>query len=431
MNIPLLAMLILFAFFMFFGMPLSFCMLFSSMVYLLIAGKPAYIIVHNMFTGIDIFTLMAIPFFMLAGELMVYSGTAERLLNFANVLVGRFRGGLAYVNVLASMLFGGCSGSAISDVAGLGPLEIRMMEKGGYGKGFSVALTISSSIQGPIIPPSIPLVLVGAVTGTSIGGLLLGGAVPGVLVGLAQSIVIFSISKRKAFPRFELKVGVLETIKIMVGAIPFLMMPFIILGGIIGGIFTPTEASAVAVAYGFTLIIVYKWVNIDLQSLGRVFIRAGILSASILMLSGASNVFGWILATEKIPVIFTDFLLSITRNKYGILFIINIFLLIWGMLMDSLPAILILVPILSPLAETLGIHPIHFGVVVTFNLVIGLITPPYGAALFTGCIISGLPMEKLVKEMLPFIIASILILFIITYIPWVVMFLPTLFELHT
>lgn len=430
MNIPLLGMLILFAFFMFFGMPLSFCMLFSSLVYLLLAGKPAYIIVHNMFTGIDIFTLMAIPFFMLAGELMVYSGTAERLLNFANILVGRFKGGLAYVNVLASMLFGGCSGSAISDVAGLGPLEIRMMEKGGYSKGFSVALTISSSIQGPIIPPSIPLVLVGAVTGTSIGGLLLGGAIPGILVGLAQSIVIISISKRKAFPKFELKVGVLETIKVMLGAIPFLMMPFIIVGGIIGGIFTPTEASAVAVAYGFVLIIVYKWGNIDVHSLVKVFIRAGILSASILMLSGASNVFGWILATEKIPVIFTDFLLSITSNKYGVLFIINIFLLMWGMLMDSLPAILILVPILSPLAESLGIHPIHFGVMVTFNLVIGLITPPYGAALFTGCIISGLPMEKLVKEMLPFIFASILILFLITYISWIVMFFPTLFKLH-
>ena len=430
MNTPLLMMLCLFGFFMFFGMPLSFCMIFGSLVYLLMVGKPVYIVVHQMFTGIDTFTLMAIPFFMLAGELMVYSGTAEKLLDFANVLVGRLRGGLGYVNVLGSMLFGGCSGSAISDVAGLGPLEIKMMEKGGYDKGFSVALTISSSIQGPIIPPSIPLVLVGAVTGTSIGGLLLGGAVPGVLVGLAQGIVIMFVAKKRNFPKFEETLGFVRAFRTLIGAIPFLLMPFIILGGIIGGIFTPTEASGIAVAYGFILIIVYRRGNIDLKELTEVFIRAAVLSATILLLSGASNVFGWILATEKIPGMFTKLLLSITKNPYGILLMINILLLIWGMLMDSLPAILILVPILSPMAETLGIHPIHFGVVLTFNLVIGLITPPYGAALFTGTIVSGLPMEKIVKEMLPFVVASILILLLITYIPETVMFLPTLFKLH-
>lgn len=405
-------------------------MLLSSLVYLLLSGKDLYIIVHQMFTGIDTFTLMAIPFFMLAGELMVYSGTAEKLLHFANVLVGRFCGGLGYVNVLGSMLFGGCSGSAISDVAGLGPLEIKMMEQGGYDKGFSVALTISSSIQGPIIPPSIPLVLVGAVTGTSIGGLLIGGAIPGILVGIAQGLVIFTIAKKRNFPRFEVKLRFLEILKVIIGGIPFLLMPFIILGGIIGGFVTPTEASAVAVAYGLLLIVVYQGGKIEIGSFVRVLIRAGVLSATILMLSGASNVFGWILAVEKIPDMFVRLLLSITDNPYGILLIINIFLLIWGMFMDSLPAILILVPILSPLAETLGIHPIHFGVLVTFNLVIGLITPPYGAALFTGCIVSGLPIEKLVKEMLPFIIVSILILLLITYVPAIVMFLPTLFRLH-
>jgi len=424
-------MLCLFVFLMVFGMPLSFSMLLSSFVYLLISGMDTEIIVLRMFTGIDTFTLMAIPFFMLAGELMVYSGTAERLLNFANISVGRFRGGLGYVNVLASMLFGGCSGSAISDVAGLGPLEIRMMEKGGYGKGFSVALTISSAIQGPIIPPSIPLVLVGAVTGISIGGLLLGGAIPGVLVGIALVLVVFLVSRRRNFPRFETKLSFLEMAKIMLGAIPFLLMPFIILGGIIGGFCTPTEASAVAVAYGFVLIVVYRKGRVNVKSLTNVFIRAGVLSASILMLAGASNVFGWILAYEKIPDMFANLLLSITRNKWLILLILNVFLLIWGMLMDSLPAILILVPILYPLAKTLGINEIHFGVVVTFNLAIGLITPPYGAALFTGSLISGLSIEKIVKEMLPFVIASVCILLLITYVPEIVMFLPRLFGLHT
>lgn len=429
MNIPLLLMFCLFAFLMFFGMPLSFCMLFSSLAYLIVTGQTTWVIVQQMFDGIDMFTLMAIPFFMLAGELMVYSGTAERLLKFANISVGRFRGGLGYVNVLASMLFGGCSGSAISDVAGLGPLEIRMMERGGYSKGFSVALTISSAIQGPIIPPSIPLVLVGAVTGISVGGLLLGGAIPGVLVGMAQGLVIFLISKKRNFPKFETKLPLIEMLKVMLGAIPFLFMPFIILGGIIGGVCTPTEASAVAVAYGFILIVVYKRGRIDVKSLSNVFVRAGVLSASILMLAGASKVFGWILASERIPEMFARLLLSITDRPWAILLILNVFLLIWGMLMDSLPAILILVPVLLPLAGKLGIDRIHFGVMVTFNLAIGLITPPYGAALFTGSLVSGLSIEKIVKEMLPFIIASICILLMITYIPKIVTLLPELFGL--
>ena len=424
-------MFVLFAFLMFFGMPLSFCMLLSSLAYVLTTGQTPWIIVHRMFTGIDTFTLMAIPFFMLAGELMVYSGTAEKLLDFANVSVGRFRGGLGYVNVLASMLFGGCSGSAISDVAGLGPMEITMMERAGYNKSFSTALTISSAIQGPIIPPSIPLVLVGAVTGTSIGGLLLGGAIPGIMVGLAQMLVVFIVSRRRNFPRFERRLVLAEIVKATLGALPFLLMPFIILGGIIGGVVTPTEASAVAAAYGLLLIVIYRKGGLGIRSLGGVFIRAGVLSASILMLAGASNVFGWILAYERIPEAFAKLLLSVTDRPWMILLILNLFLLIWGMLMDSLPAILILVPILLPLASRLGIDRIHFGVIVTFNLAIGLITPPYGAALFTGSIVSGLSIEKIVKEMLPFIIASICILLTITYLPGIVMFLPRLFGLHT
>jgi len=423
----LVIMLCIFAFLMFFGMPLSFCMLFSSLMYLLIEGETPWLIVQNMFNGIDTFTLMAIPFFMLAGELMVYSGTAERLLKFANISVGRFRGGLGYVNVLASMLFGGCSGSAISDVAGLGPLEMKMMEKAGYNKGFSVALTISSAIQGPIIPPSIPLVLVGAVTGISIGGLLIGGAIPGILVGIAQALVIFFVSRRRKFPKFQAKLTLIEILRTTFQAIPFLLMPFIILGGIIGGVCTPTEASAIAAAYGLGLILLYRRTSVDFRSLSRVFERSAVLSAAVLMLAGASNVFGWILAVEHVPNRFAELLLSITQNPWAILLILNIFLLIWGMMMDSLPAILILVPVLLPVADKLGINRIHFGVMVTFNLAIGLITPPYGAALLTGSIVTGLSIEKIVREMLPFIIASIIILMLITYMPDIVLFLPDKF----
>jgi C4-dicarboxylate transporter DctM subunit len=429
MSFALLLMLLIFMFFMFFGLPVTFSMLISSLVYIFITGKDLFIIVHRMFTGIDTFLLMAIPFFMLAGELMVYSGTAERLLNFTNVFVGRFSGGLAYVNIFASMLFGGCSGSAIADVGGLGPLEIDMMVKGGYTKEFSTAVTVSSAIQGPIIPPSIDLVLVGAVTGTSIGGLLIGGLIPGILIGLFQSVIVFIIAKKRKFPRFVINLGFIEVLKLVLSTIPFLLMPLIILGGILGGIFTPTEASAVAIFWGLFLIIVYKRKNIQIKPLIELIKRAGVISASILMLCAASNIFGWILATENFPQKVANILFSITKNPYGVLLIINIFLLIFGMFMDSLPAIMILIPILLPLAKTLGIHPIHFGVIVTYNLVIGLITPPYGVALFTGCIISDLPMEKIVREMLPFIMSSIVLLFVITYIPIVVMWLPTIFGL--
>lgn len=429
MNLPLIGMTIVFVFFMFFGMPLSFSMIFGCLVYLLMAGKDLYILVHQMFTGIDTFTLMAIPFFMLAGELMVYSGTAEKLLDFANLLVGRFRGGLAYVNVLASMLFGGCSGSALSDVAGLGKLEIEMMEKAGYSKEFSAALTVTSSIQGPLIPPSIPMVLIGSVTGTSIGGLLLGGAIPGILVGVCQALIVFFIARKRDFGRFEQRLSFSDKMRIVVGSIPFLFMPIIILGGILGGIFTPTEASAVAVAYGLILTLAYRSRELDWKALARVFMRAGTTAGALLMLSAASNIFSWVLSAEKVPDMLVNLLLSISDNPYVILFIVNILLLVWGMFMDMLPAIVILAPVLFPLAQKLGIHPIHFGVVMGYNLIVGLITPPYGSALFTGAIVSGLPMEKIVKEAVPFIIGSIAILFLITYFPQSVMFLPTLFGL--
>jgi TRAP-type transport system large permease protein len=429
MITPIFMMLFIFIIFMFLGLPISFNMLFSGIIYLLMDEKDLYLVVHRMFTGIDTFTLMAIPFFMVAGELMVYSGTAKKLLNFSNALVGRFSGGLGYVNILASMLFGGCSGSAIADVGGLGPLEIDMMEKGGYKKPFAVALTISSSIQGPIIPPSIPLVLVGAVTGISIGGLLVAGLIPGVLIGVFQSLVVYIIAKKRNFPRNVLELDFIEILKLMLNTLPFLMMPFIILGGIILGIVTPTEASAIAIFYGLVLTLIYRKGTIELDQFLNIIKRAAILSSSILMLSAASNLYGWILSTEGIPQRFAALLLSITENKYLILIFINIFLLFWGMFMDSLPAILIVVPVLLPLMGKIGIHPIHYGLMVTFNLMIGLITPPYGAALFTGSLISDLPMEKIMKEILPFLAISILVLLIITYFPEIVMFLPRLFGL--
>jgi len=430
MSFELSLMLSLFLFLIFFGVPVAFSMLFSSIVYILVTGGDLYTVVHRMFTGVNSFVMMAIPFFMLAGELMVYSGTGKRILNLSNVLVSRFYGGLGYVNIVSSMLFGGCSGSALADIGGLGPLEIEMMKKGGYPEPFTVAVTISSSVQGPIIPPSIPLVLVGAVTGTSIGGLLIGGLIPGILLGLGQCLVVFFIARKRNFPRSELHYGFIEVIKVVVASFPFLLMPVIILGGILGGIFTPTEASAVAIFYGLFLIItIGRSENLQIKDLLEIVKRAGVISAAILLLSAASNVFGWILAVENVPSMFLNLLYSITKNPYGVLLIINIFLLFWGMFLDNLPAILILVPVLTPIAERLGINSVHFGVVVTLNLMIGLITPPYGAALFTGSLVSGVPTEKILRDIFPFILISIVVLLIVTYIPIVVLWLPNMFGL--
>lgn len=420
-------MLVVFLVSMFMGMPLSFAMIFGSLVYFLGSGKDVFILINQMFTGIDIFTLMAIPFFILAGELMVYSGTGNKLLRLANIFVGRFRGGLAYVNVLASMLFGGCSGSALADVSGLGPLEIELMEEGGYDKDFSVAVTVTSALQGPIIPPSIPLVLIGAVTGVSIGRLLLGGAIPGILIGIAQCSIIFFIAKKRNYPLYNKKNSLNEYLTVVINSLPFLFMPIIILGGIITGIFTPTEASAVAVLYGFILTLIFKRKDVKLKDLYKIIKRSAMVSAALLLLSSASNVFSWILSVEKVPVLLTNYLTTVTDNVYILLFMMNIFLLVWGMFMDSLPAILIIGPVVFPIMVKFGVDPVHFGVVMALNLMIGLITPPYGQAIFTGTIISNLPMEKVIKEIIPFLLASIGILLLITYLPQIILFLPELY----
>ena len=429
MSLALTCMLLLFVLLMFAGLPLSFSMILSGISYFFIQGTPLYTVVHRMYTGIDSFTLLAIPFFILAAEFMVYSGTAERLLHFTSAFVGHWKGGLAYVNVYASMLFGGCSGSAIADVAGLGVLEIDMMTKAGYSREFSTAVTVTSAVQGPIIPPSIIMVLIGATTGTSIGALLVGGAIPGILIGLSQGLVVFFMSRTGKFPAPLARTTLKEKIVSAFSAVPFLLMPFIIIGGVVFGFFTPTEASAVAVSYGLLLIIIYSRKTFKLADIKGILKRSVLVTASILLLSGASNIFGWVLATEKVPDFVAGLLLSVSANKFMFLMIVNIFLLLWGMVMDSLPAIMILAPILFPVAMKYGVDPVHFGVILGVNLALGLITPPYGAALFTGTIVSGVSMEKLIRPMLPFIFASMGILFLITYIPEIVIVLPKMMGL--
>jgi TRAP-type transport system large permease protein len=422
------AMLIAFAVLTVTGFPLSFAMLLSCIVYFWLSGSPLYLVAQQFFNGIDIFTIMAIPFFMLAGELMVASGTADRLLRFAQLLVGRLRGGTGYVNIVASMLFGGCSGSSVADIAALGRMQVKMMQNSGFTREFAAALTISTAIKGAIIPPSIPIVLVGAITGTSIGGMLIGGLVPGLLVAVAMAVTVYVVTRKRELQPSSVKSG-REAMNIVVASLPFLAMPAIILGGILSGVFTPTEASAAAVAWGFILLMVETRGRPDLNVLWRLFLRSGTLSAAVLMLTGASNVFSWVLASEQVPGMIARMIFAITENPILIFLIINVFLLIWGLFMDMLPAIFIVLPILMPLAQQLGIDPVHFGVVVTFNLVIGLITPPYGTALFTGAIVLNMPIERIVRHMLPFFVAAVAVLLFITYVPEAVLFLPRMMGL--
>lgn len=421
-------MLIVFSLLTIIGFPLAFAMLLSCIAYFWFAGEPMYLVAQQFMNGIDFFTIMAIPFFMLAGELMVASGTADRLLKFAQLLVGRVRGGTGYVNILASMLFGGCSGSSIADIAALGRLQVNMMERSGFSREFSAALSVATSIKGAIIPPSIPLVLVGAVTGTSIGGLLVGGLVPGLLVAIAMAITVFITTRRMNIQRSPKKT-LREAVPIILQSLPFLAMPGIILGGILSGYFTPTEASAAAVAWGFILLMAETRFKPDLQLMWRIFVRSGTLSAAVLLLTGASSVFSWVLASEQVPATISRMIFTITEDPILVFLIINVFLLMWGLFMDMLPAIFIVLPILTPMAAHLGIDPVHFGVVATFNLVIGLITPPYGTALFTGSIVLGIPIERIMKPMLPFFLAALAVLVLITYVPETILFLPRLMDL--
>lgn len=408
------------------GIPLAFGLGISSLLYLVVEmnNMPWGIIAQRLFEGANSFPLMAIPFFILAGALMNYGGLAKKLVDLANYLVGFIRGGLAMVNIVGSMFFAGISGSSVADTAAIGSLLIPTMTERGYKKDFSVAVTASSSTIGVIIPPSIPMVLLGAIGGVSIGKLFLGGAIPGILLGLAQMGVAYFISKKENYPKEEVPTfgKILSSVKVGILA---LIMPLIILGGIIGGVFTPTEAGAVAVIYSFIIgFFVYK--QLKLSDLPRILYDTMINTASIMFLVATASLFGWILSYERIPQMIANAMLSVTENQLLILLLINIFLLIIGCIMDMTASLIILVPMLLPLIKSLGIDPIHFGVIMVLNLSIGLFTPPFGVCLVVPCQLAERTITDVFKALVPFFIACVVVLFLVTYIPGLVTFLPNL-----
>tara|TARA_R110002074_G_scaffold49397_4_gene126089 strand:+ start:245 stop:1531 length:1287 start_codon:yes stop_codon:yes gene_type:complete len=409
------------------GVPIVFSLGIAPMVSFIAEGKELFLkmIVQRTFAGINQFPLMAIPFFILAGELMNRGGITQSLVAFANALVGHLRGGLAHVNIVTSMLFAGISGSAVADTSGVGSIMIPAMEKDGYSRKFAAAVTAASSVIGPIIPPSIIMVIYAFMMNVSVAGLFAAGVVPGLLVGFALMGVTAIISKRRNYPKATERASVKRIAEAGGQAILPLLTPVIILGGIIGGVFTPTEAASVAAIYALILS-VFILRTLTVRELPQIFMRAAVSSGAILLVVGTATAFAWAATLSQIPVQLSTLLFSITDDPYLLLFLINVLLLIVGMFLDAGPAILILGPILAPTMIGLGIDPLHFAIIMCVNLTVGLATPPMGLILFVASSLTRLSVEVIAKEMLPFLIVEIAIIFLITYVPVITMGLPRL-----
>jgi len=408
------------------GLPIGHAMIGGSILYLWLAGldmgTAAEQLLNGMYTS---FILLAVPLFILAAELMNSGSMTQRLLHFCDALVGRFRGGLAQVNVAQSIIFAGMSGSAIADAAGTGKLMQTMMTSGGkYTPSFAAALTAASSVIGPIIPPSIPVVIYALVSDASIGYLFLAGIVPGLLMGLAQMAIIALIARRRNFPVGD-RIPLRELPGITVRAFPALMMPVVLLGFIYSGVTTPTEAAAIAAAYAF-LISAFLYRDITVRSTYASLLTSARTTASIGMLIAGAMVFNYVVTVENIPQTLSAFLQSRELSPLGYLVLVNLVLLVLGCLLEGTTILLIVIPVLIPTAEALGIDLVHFGIVVVVNIMLGLITPPYGLLLFIMANISGAPLRAIVRDTLPFLFAMLAALALFTFVPATVLWLPRL-----
>ncbi|MDK2801010.1 MAG: C4-dicarboxylate transporter, DctM subunit [Clostridiales bacterium] len=407
------------------GMPIAFTLGLASTAALLKAGGyPLTVVVQRMFTAIDTFSLMAIPFFMLAGGLMESGGISRRIVNFANIFVGTVKGGLAIVGVISSMFFAGVSGSAVADTAAMGSILIPAMSEKKYDRSFASAVIAASGTIGPVIPPSIPMVVYGVIAGVSIGDLFLAGVVPGALIGLALMFISYIIATKRNYPSEE-KLSYKQAMTYLKEAVWAILMPFVIMGGILSGIFTPTEAGVIAAVYALIIgVFVYK--EIKLKDLPKVFKDAIISTTVVMFIIATASLFSWILTGERIPQQVAQFFMSLSNNPYVILMLVNIVLLIVGTFLDVTPALILLMPVFLPLMKNLGIDLVHFGVVVVVNLCIGLLTPPVGTCLFVSCNIGKVKLGEISKAVLPFISAMIVVLFLITYFPQLIMWVPNL-----
>ncbi len=421
----ILALFAVFVVLLFLGLPIAFCLGISSAVYLWLADIPLIIIPQKMYSGMDVFVLLCIPGFILAGNLMNRGGITDRIVGFCNALVGHIRGGLGLANIVASMIFAGISGTAVADTASLGAVLIPAMKKEGYETDFSCAVTAASSTVGPIIPPSMPMIIAGTLTSLSVGKLFMAGAVPGVLLGLGLMIVSYFISRKKGHPKGE-KASKRHLLHEFYGAFWALMLTVLILWGIVGGVFSPTEASVVASLYAlFVGLFIYR--DLKVRHLPRILIDTAVTTASIIVLVGVANLFAWILTSEQIPQMVADALLSLTHNKYVILLMINVLLLFVGTFMETIAALLTLFPTLLAVAVQVGIDPVQFAIIAVLNLMIGLTTPPVGVCLFVSSTIGKISISRIARANMPFLIVSIVVLLLVSYIPAISLWLPGLF----
>lgn len=408
------------------GVPVAFSLGIASIVYFIGTGMPLQQFAQRFFAGMDSFTLLCIPGFTFAGNLMNQGGISDKLLGFADAIVGHLSGGLAYANVLASMVFAGISGTALADTVSLGGIEIPMMAKQGYDVPFSVAVTSASSCMGPIIPPSVPMIIAATMTGLSVSRMFMAGIIPGILMGGGMCFVCWFESRRHNYPKRDKMLAVKEIMKEGKEAIWAIIMVGIILFGIMGGVMTPTEASIVCITYG-TLVSAFIYKKLSIRSFYKCLKTTLSSAAAIMALVAFANVFAYILTKERIPNMIADAMLRLTTNKFIILLLINLFLIFVGMFMETIAAILILFPVLLQMATAVGVDPVQFGIIVVMNLVLGLCTPPVGVCLFAATSIgdhtsremggNGNKLSENVRALVPFMISNFTVLALVTYVP--------------
>jgi tripartite ATP-independent transporter DctM subunit len=423
---------VVFAVLLVLGLPIAFVMGVTTLFSFIYIGNPTLynLIPQRMFSGISNFVLLAIPFFVMTGEVMTVGGITRDLIRFCNIFVGRLRGGLAHINITASVFFAGISGSAASDAASIGPLLIPAMTEEGYDLDFSAAVTASSAVIGPIIPPSIIMIIYASLMDVSVAGLFLAGYAPGVLIAVGLMVLSYIISRRRGYPVHNEKITLKGSLQAFKSALPALMLPFIIIAGILSGAFTPTEASVVAASYA--IILGFLKGTLTLRDVPAILTKTMKTSSLILFVIGTGIAFGWILTFEQIPQKLASGLLSLGGNNASIvLLLLIIILLIAGMFLDTAVSIIVLGPLLSVTALSVGVHPLHFAIIMCLTLTLGLITPPLGLVLFVVCGITKLKFEQLCKATAPFICVEILIILLIAYFPPLSMTIPKIFGFYT
>ncbi|EKO3479259.1 TRAP transporter large permease [Vibrio fluvialis] len=433
MDLALTASLIMFCgviFFLVIGAPIAISVGISSFAAMLVIlpGQGAMVTsAQRMFVGLDSFALLAIPFFILAGNIMNNGGIAIRLINFSKIVSGFFPGSLAQTNVVSNMLFGSISGSGVASAAAVGGIMSPIQKKEGYDTAFSTAVNIASAPTGMLIPPSNTLIVYATVAGSvSVSALFMGGYVPGILWGLGVMIVAGIMAKRRGYIAKN-SMTMKDCVKVTMDAIPSLSLIIVVIGGILGGIFTATEASAIAVVYSLFLSLCYR--ALDLRKLPEIFLNTAKMSAIVIFMLATSSIMSWVMASTQIPGMIADGLMSLTDNPIIILLIINLVLLFVGTFMDPTPAVLIFTPIFLPICVSLGMDPVQFGILLVFNLSLGTITPPVGPILFTGCKVSGISIDHVIKTLLPFFLVIVFVLGLVTYIPAISMTLPEMMGL--